>query len=109
MRIERHFLLAVTVAAAALSAAAIPALHSTSAWAQTPGAVPDFSGVWRHPSLPGFEPPARGPGPVTNLKRTRTGTSSWNELVGDYNNPILKPWAAEIVKKYGEISKAGLT
>jgi hypothetical protein len=30
-------------------------------------------------------------------------------LVGDYTNPILKPWAAEVVKKYGEISLAGVT
>jgi hypothetical protein len=109
MRIERHFLLAVITATAAVSGSAILTPHATSAWAQAPTAVPDFSGVWRHPSLPGFEPPAHGPGPVTNLKRTRTGTSSWNELVGDYNSPILRPWAAEIVKKYGEISKAGLT
>jgi len=103
MRIERHFLLAVIAATAAVSGSAILTPHATSAWAQAPTAVPDFSGVWRHPSLPGFEPPAHGPGPVTNLKRTRTGTSSWNELVGDYNSPILRPWAAEIVKKYGEI------
>jgi hypothetical protein len=29
-------------------------------------------------------------------------------LVGDYTNPILKPAAAEIVKKRGEISQSGL-
>jgi hypothetical protein len=28
-------------------------------------------------------------------------------LVGDYTNPILQPWAAEIVKKFGEFSSAG--
>jgi hypothetical protein len=28
-------------------------------------------------------------------------------LVGDYRNPILQPWAAEVVKKHGEISLAG--
>lgn len=69
--------------------------------------IPDFSGVWRHPSLPGFEPPASGPGPVTNKVRRRDGTSDWGHLVGDYSNPILKPQAAEIVKKYGEIALAG--
>jgi hypothetical protein len=29
------------------------------------------------------------------------------QLVGDYTNPILQPWAAEVVKKFGEISLAG--
>jgi hypothetical protein len=28
-------------------------------------------------------------------------------MVGDYNDPMLKPWAAEIVKAKGEISKTG--
>jgi hypothetical protein len=32
-----------------------------------------------------------------------------NQLVGDYTNPILQPWAAQIVKTYGEISLAGAT
>jgi hypothetical protein len=30
------------------------------------------------------------------------------ELVGDYTNPILQPWAAEVVKKLGEMSLAGV-
>jgi hypothetical protein len=30
------------------------------------------------------------------------------QLVGDYTNPILQPWAAEVVKKFGEISLAGM-
>jgi hypothetical protein len=109
---RREFLLLVTLAAAA----ATPALGQTTTPAPSPGAtarqsatsIPDFSGVWRHPSLPGFEPPASGPGPVTNLSR-RNGVSYYNELVGNYNNPILKPQAAAIVKQFGEISKAGIT
>ena len=56
----------------------------------------------------GFEPPLSGPGPVVNTKRTPTGTSNTNLLVGDYTNPILKPAAAEIVKKRGEISQSGV-
>ena len=35
--------------------------------------------------------------------------SDYNALVGDYTNPILKPEAADIVKRYGEISLAGVT
>ena len=55
------------------------------------------------PIWPGFEPPASGPGPVTNRLRLRggpkRGVSDPRQLVGDYTNPILKPPAAEFVKK----------
>jgi hypothetical protein len=70
--------------------------------------IPDLSGSWRHMSLPGFEPLPSGPRPVTNRSRFN-GVSNYNQLVGDYTNPILKPWAAEVVKKYGELSLKGIT
>jgi hypothetical protein len=60
-----------------------------------------------HPSL-GFEPPLSGPGPVTTRSR-RNGMSNYDELVGNYADPILKPQAAEVVKKFGEISLSGVT
>jgi hypothetical protein len=88
----------------ALAAAATPALGQTHGAA----AVPDFAGMWWHPSLPGFEPMASGPRPVTNRSRRR-GVSNYDQLVGDYTNPVLKPDAAQVVKKYGEISLAGVT
>jgi hypothetical protein len=69
--------------------------------------VPDFSGIWWHPSLPGPEPLASGPTTVTNRARAN-GSSDYSKLVGDYTNPILKPAAAEIVKKHGELSEAGV-
>jgi hypothetical protein len=71
-----------------------------------PEAADMFNGIWWHPTLPSFEPLATGPKPVTNSIRYR-GASDYNNLVGDYTNPILKPWAAEVVKKYGEISLSG--
>jgi hypothetical protein len=80
-------------------------------FAQSPAFIPDFSGIWAHPSLPGFEPPAAGPGPVVNRSRMRTGPqagrSSFQQFVGDYTNPVLKPQAAEVVKKRGEIELNG--
>lgn len=94
---RRDILLLATLAAAFAS----PVLGQTTA------AMPDFSGVWRHPSLPGFEPPPSGPGPVTNKTRRPDGASDWNMLVGDHSNPILKPQAADIVKKTGEVSLSG--
>jgi hypothetical protein len=95
-------------------AAATPALgQEVAATIGTQSAsIPDFSGIWGHPSVPGFEPPASGPGPVTNRSRWRTGPQAgvgdFRQLVGDYTNPILKPEAAEVLKKHGEISLAGV-
>jgi hypothetical protein len=106
MGVRRDLLLCLTLAAAT-------AFLPTTAFAGerpedgTPGAyaVPDFSGIWAHPYLTGFEPPAAGPGPVTNRSR-RNGVGNFQRLVGDYTNPILKPEAAAIVKQHGEISAA---
>ena len=88
-------------------------------------AVPDFSGIWAHLSFPDVEPPLAGPGPVRNRSRVSSqfcgqppcaamvgsspnGVSNIYQLVGDYTNPILKPEAAEVVMKHGEISMAGI-
>ncbi len=71
-------------------------------------APPDFSGLWWHTSLPGPEPLASGPTSVTNLSRTREGYSDYGQLVGDYKNPILKPATAATVKKFGDMSRAGI-
>jgi hypothetical protein len=74
-----------------------------------PGAaqtVPDLGGTWARMTF-GLEPPSSGPGPLSNLTRTPEGRSDGNQLVGDHNNPILKPAAAEVVRRQGEISKTG--
>jgi hypothetical protein len=90
----------VLILAAAL--AAIPVS------AQPIAPVPDFSGLWAHLTLPGFEPPLSGPGPVRNKSRRPDGVGNFNQLVGDYTNPILKPEAAAIVKQHGDQSLAGV-
>jgi hypothetical protein len=69
-------------------------------------AIPDFSGIWARTTF-GWELPESGPGPLKNLQRRANGTSDAQMLVGDYTSPILKPQAAEIVRRHGEISKAG--
>jgi hypothetical protein len=84
------------------------ALAAPATSAPSDPSIPDFAGLWRHQSLPGFEPLASGPTSVTNRSR-RNGVSNYDELVGDYTNPILKPEAAETVKRHGEISKSGVT
>jgi hypothetical protein len=87
-----------------------PAAGADARIAQTTTSVPDFSGFWTHSAL-GFESPLSGPGPVRNLSRLKSGpnagASNFDSVVGDYNNPILQPWAAEVIKKFGEISLSG--
>jgi hypothetical protein len=95
--------------------AATATLFSSGAFTQEPSqgtaSIPDFSGIWAHPSLNALEPQLSGPGPVRNRSRQRrepqAGVGDRAQLVGDYTNPILQPWAAEVVKKFGETSLAG--
>src|SRR5215468_10172674 len=129
MCMQRDFLLFAALA----TAAAMPAMAQTPSAAGPAGSeahraapIPDFSRVWNHPAFPWFEPPASGPGPITNLSRwpeqrpqtlggsaalpaSKVGVSNYDQLVGDYNSPILQPWAAAVVKRFGEISLAGIT
>ena len=79
----------------------LPASGSDSA-----APVPDFTGLWARQYI-GFEPPVSGPGPIVNRTRLPSGQSSLGQFVGDFTNPILKPHAAEIVKKHGEMELAG--
>src|SRR6266849_2145707 len=112
MNMQRHFLLLATVAAITLASAQqfAPTAAPANLGAQHAAPIPDFSGIWRHGNLPWFIPPASGPGPVRNLSREKgTGVSDYNSLVGDYKNPILQPWAADVVKKKGDLSLAGVT
>lgn len=103
-------LVTIAVAAAAASmawagACAQPAPATSGATKSAPS-IPDFSGVWYRWLRPGFGPPASGPGPVTNRSRSN-GVSNYNQLVGDYTNPILTRQAAEIVKEHGDRSLSG--
>jgi len=121
---QRSFLLLAAAAAAAVMPAAAQAPVVTQT--HSAAAIPDFSGVWTHPAFPWFEPPASGQGPITNLSRwaeqrpagatgsaalppSKVGISDYDQLVGDFNNPLLQPWAAAIVKRSGELSLKGIT
>jgi hypothetical protein len=126
MKMKWHLLLSAALATAAPALAQTPpAAVAVKDDAHGASSIPDFSRVWQHPSLPWYEPPASGPGPITNLSRgvqrpsgaggsqaspvSKEGVSNYDQLVGDYNSPLLQPWAAAVVKKFGEISKAGVT
>jgi len=106
---RRNFLLSATLAAVVTPAwgqAVAPAVGPANS-TQSAAATPDFSGTWAYLFCCGFQPPLSGPGPVANKAR-RDGASDRYQYVGDYTNPILKPAAAEVVKKHGEIEASGV-
>jgi hypothetical protein len=121
---NRNFLVFVTLAtAAATGQAIVPTVGLADGGAHSAASIPDFSGLWSHPSYPGFEPPLSGPGPVVNKTRRRqlVGAdrrplpaataplvSDFSHLVGDYTNPILRLNAADAVKKDGEMELSGV-
>jgi hypothetical protein len=74
--------------------------------AETANPADAFAGNWARNSF-NFEPMPGQPAPLVNLKRIADGTMDAGQIVGDYNNPLLKPEAAEIVRQKGEISKSG--
>src|SRR5258705_45170 len=108
MRINsrKHF----SLAAAGLISTAIFVWPAPGAEIAAP--IPDLSGQWGRNAF-NFEPLASGPRPLTNLRRTGEGAGSPIfvgdpiPLVGDYTNPILRPEAAEVVRKKGEYSASG--
>jgi hypothetical protein len=102
------FLAALAAASPAMGQALETAAGQANTVKQSAASIPDFSGIWSHPYLTGFEIPFSGPGPVLNKSRLRNGVANFQKLVGDHANPILQPWAAEVVRKHGEISLAGL-
>jgi len=110
-----------------ISVALAAALFSSPAFTQQlrhgTESIPDFSGIWGHPYLfPGFEQPSSGHGPLVNkyqrkqlydadgrpLPTTETVfVGDNNKMAADYSDPILKPPAADAVKKHGAIELSG--
>jgi hypothetical protein len=114
MHIQQRNLLLLTVMAAAMAtpawgqAAPPPEAGAASKPSASAAPVPDLSGMWAHVTCCGFEPARSGPGPVTNRSRDRSGAGNLYRFIGDYTNPILKPEAAQLVKKFGEIEASGV-
>jgi hypothetical protein len=122
---RHHDLVALVIcatAAAALIQAASAAEGPASTSTHSASSIPDLSGVWTKPYL-GWEMPLSGPGPVTNKVRRRQSSDvdgrPWPaataplvntaaRLMGDYSNPILKPAAAQEVKRRGENELHGM-
>lgn len=94
------FLLTVLVASSAV-------LRPSSGVEQAVADHPDFSGLWSRTTF-GFEPSEMGSGPIRNLMRQPDGSEDRSRTVGDFNNPILTPYASAVVKRDGEIARSGL-
>ena len=109
MRLRQRLLVlaAFAVVTPALGQAVAP-VGSSDGGTQGAASIPDFSGIWARNSF-NFETPASGQGPITNLRRVGKDASTYIlggdpvPLVGDYNNPILRPQAAAAVKRMGEL------
>jgi hypothetical protein len=95
----------VLIGCVALAVVAVAPFGEPSLGAQDAASVPDLSGLWARQYI-GFEPPLAGPGPIPNRSRVN-GQSNLSQFVGDYTSPILKPHAADAVKKHGEIELSG--
>lgn len=90
--------------------AGVPAM----AEGQAPNFAPDASVGWYAYNRQ-FIPPASGPGPVRqDSKRAyisndefRVSGKQPTDQVADLNNPILQPWAREVVRKRNQLVLAG--
>jgi hypothetical protein len=70
-------------------------------------AIPQLSGHWTR-SVLNLAPPPIGPGPILNMFRNPNGTINDTYRVGDFRSPLLKPEAAEVLRKHGEMSLSGM-
>jgi hypothetical protein len=88
---------------ALLAGVVVAALAATSAWS----ADTTMFNLRFGKNAFNFEGQPSGPQPLRNLSRRPDGTADAGRLVGDYNNPILTPEAAAVVKAKGELAIAG--
>ena len=94
---------------------AVIASASQAMAADTGAPIPDFSGQWGRDMLFFEPPPSGGPGPLINSIRNADGSVVARDpcctviprWLGNHTAPILKPEAAEAVKKFAELATAG--
>ncbi len=94
------WLLATIMPALTLSGSALSAENEAAAISDAE--IPNFTGFWmRDGFIMEFFPASTGPSPLTNISGFRL------QGIANYDSPILKPWAAEVVRQHGEIVRSG--
>ena len=109
MRSRRRFSAGAIAFLASAAALVSPAMAADSG-----SPIPDLFGQWGRDML-FFEPPLSGPGPVVRAVRKADGAvvvqdpccTIMSRWFGDHTSPILKPEAAEAVKKFADLSFGG--
>ena len=91
------------VAALSITTLGLLAFTATTVLAADNSASPNLSGRWSRAMLNLAAPPS-GPGPIANTYKRPDGRISDDFRVGDYKSALLKPEAAEILKRHGELS-----
>src|SRR5260370_34837407 len=95
---RRVFLLVVILAAAAATPAfgqaVAPTVAPANSGKESAASIPDFSGMWVHGSIPGFEPLPSGPTSLVNRSRRSVA-----QLIRDLANEWQGPGGAAIGKR----------
>jgi hypothetical protein len=92
------FALGLLAGAAALCAAAWPVLAVDEEGAALTAKAPQFTGVWVRTGEPMFDPvPGEAGKPVARFQVDSKDAAEI--MAGDWTNPVLQPWARDIVKK----------
>jgi hypothetical protein len=95
---RKHIALGV-IAAALMASAAAPIFAAAKDSGASDEAVPDLSGLWVRTGEPMFEPIA-GAKEGKPVARLEVNSKDAEEIMaGNWDNPILQPWARDIVKK----------
>jgi hypothetical protein len=89
----------------AIAGLAFAAIFVWPAFAAETASIPDLSGPWGR--WFNLEALSSGPGPIVSRLRKPDGTIM-QSVVGDFTNPILRPQAAELVKKNGDLELSGI-
>jgi hypothetical protein len=97
---KRAFLARLMIASAFGAAAAIGPIYAAATnTGASDEAVPEFSGVWVRTGEPMFDP-IPGAKEGKPIARLEVNSKDAEEIMaGNWDNPILQPWARDIVKK----------
>jgi hypothetical protein len=72
-----------------------------------PAGAPDFTGLWQHTPIAEYQAVPGKPGPIFDLKHPLSPTFLGVILEGNWDNPILQPWAAAALRKHSEGAHSG--